>query len=213
MSSTAEQQASKRNTNPRSYFNPNREPCATEELIALFMLERAAEQGNKLLTPLEINKLVYIAHGWILGAFGRPLIYNKVNQIQAWNIGPVVVRLHYLISSWHTTSLHLYDFYSLLLRQKNTNNDELLPRLENIKPLGLLEFEEQNTEIVKGLDWVYEFYTQYNGGQLITLTTEGHSPWALNYRPGLFERFGLVNFEKHIPDLVIWDHYQKRMGR
>lgn len=213
MSTTADQQASKRNTNPRPRYTPNRAPCASEELIALFMLERAAEQENKLLTPLEINKLVYIAHGWILGAFGRPLIDNMVNQIQAWNIGPVVVHLHYLISSWHTTSLHLYDFYSLLLRQKNANNDQLLPRVEHIKPPGLLAFEKQNTEIVKGLDWVYEFYTQYNGGQLITLTTEGHSPWTLNYRPGLFERFGLVNFEKHIPDRVIWDHYQKRMGR
>lgn len=213
MASVVEQQVSSRNSQIPGSFIPGQQPCATEEIVALFMLERAAEHGNQLLTPLEINKLVYIAHGWILGALGRPLIDNKIDQIQAWMRGPVVVQLHYLLAPFRNSPLHLYDFYSSIVRQQNSNNEGLLPNPGQVKPSGLTDFEAQNAEVIKGLDWVYETYTQYSGGQLITLTTQENSPWALNFRPGLLQRWGLINFERHIPDHVIWDHYRRRIGR
>ncbi len=38
-------------------------------------------------TNFELLKLVYIAHGWMLGLTGKPLISDKVH---AWDLGPVV---------------------------------------------------------------------------------------------------------------------------
>ena len=211
MPSVVEQDVSSRDSEITRSFTSNKKPYTSDGIIALYMLERASEYG-KFLTPLEINKLVYISHGWILGAFGRPLIDNTVDQIQAWGEGPVVVPLYNLLTPLRRSPLHLYDFYSFLLKQPNSDYKSLLPNPGQVRASGIMDFEEQNAEVIKGLDWVYEIYTQYSGGQLITLTTQEHSPWALSFRPGLLQRWRLINFERHIPDHVIWNHYRRRIG-
>ena len=43
------------------------------------------------LTPLQIIKLVYFCHGWMLGLYGQPLIRQS---IRAWRYGPVVVDVY-----------------------------------------------------------------------------------------------------------------------
>jgi len=44
-----------------------------------------ARQANNPLTPMQVLKLAYIAHGWQLGLHGRPLINEPV---EAWKYGP-----------------------------------------------------------------------------------------------------------------------------
>jgi uncharacterized phage-associated protein len=48
--------------------------------VAKWFVDKAAKEG-KTLTPLQLMKLVYIAHGWMLGTYGRPLIKDR---IEAW---------------------------------------------------------------------------------------------------------------------------------
>lgn len=50
-----------------------------------------AEQSGKQLTQIEIQKLVYFAHGWNLCLFDSPLIGE---QFEAWKYGPVARGLH-----------------------------------------------------------------------------------------------------------------------
>jgi uncharacterized phage-associated protein len=50
-----------------------------------------AEESNRKLTQIDIQKLVYFAHGWHLGLSGKPLIQEP---IEAWKYGPVVKRLY-----------------------------------------------------------------------------------------------------------------------
>jgi len=42
-------------------------------------------------TNFELLKLVYIAHGWMLGLTGKPLIQDSVH---AWDLGPVVMSVY-----------------------------------------------------------------------------------------------------------------------
>ena len=48
-------------------------------------------------TPFQLQKLIYIAHGWMLGLTGRPLIDNP---ILAWEYGPVVLDIYYRYRSF-----------------------------------------------------------------------------------------------------------------
>lgn len=72
-----------------------------------------ARAGNRQLTPMQIIKLVYIAHGCMLGLLGRPLVRQP---IEAWQYGPVINDLYQALKSygsgyvdrelmWHTPNL------------------------------------------------------------------------------------------------------------
>ncbi|WP_261537001.1 Panacea domain-containing protein [Burkholderia multivorans] len=54
--------------------------------VARYILERRKEAGDAI-TPMQLIKLVYIAQGYMLGRYGRPLFDE---QVEAWQYGPVV---------------------------------------------------------------------------------------------------------------------------
>ena len=192
----------------------NQDPLTTDVQVALFMLERVAVSRGKLLTPLQVNKMVYIAHGWILGALGRPLIDNRLDQIQAWPTGPIVVHLHNLLRHFRDSPLSLYDLYALLARQPGSSAEGLVPLPGQMRTERLIELEQRHEEVVQGLKWVYSIYSQYSGGQLVTLTTQDDSPWADQYRRfGVFNRLGLAYAAGHITDRAIREHYWKRIRK
>ena len=58
--------------------------------IANELLDLSDQAGRKL-TQIEIQKLVYFAHGWNLALTGKPLIGEF---IEAWRYGPVVRTLY-----------------------------------------------------------------------------------------------------------------------
>ena len=62
-----------------SYLNWSQRENGVSEMayeakaIANYFLEKAKAEGNSL-TPMQVQKLVYFAHGWYLGLFGEPLL-------------------------------------------------------------------------------------------------------------------------------------------
>ncbi|WP_417242282.1 Panacea domain-containing protein [Celeribacter sp.] len=58
--------------------------------IANWYVRRAAEDGRTL-SIMQLLKLIYIAHGWHLEMFKRPLFSNR---IEAWKFGPVVPEVY-----------------------------------------------------------------------------------------------------------------------
>jgi uncharacterized phage-associated protein len=65
--------------------------------VAAYILREATSGGNATLTPMQILKLVYIAHGYMLGKHGTPLLIEKV---QAWQYGPVVVSVYQAVKGF-----------------------------------------------------------------------------------------------------------------
>jgi len=52
---------------------------------------KIAKRKNQMLTPMQLMKLVYIAHGWALAVLERDLFSNR---IEAWKYGPVIPDLY-----------------------------------------------------------------------------------------------------------------------
>jgi len=125
--------------------------------VANRFLDLAKEQGNPL-TPMQLLKLVYIAHGWMLGVHSKPLINERV---EAWQYGPVIPSLYG----------HLRDYRGAPVTRK----------LNSLFDKGNLAKEEK--DIIRD---VYKAYKKYSGIQLSRMTHADGTPWALTYKPGSF---------------------------
>lgn len=126
--------------------------------IANHLLARARWNNNDALTPMQVLKLVYIAHGWTLGLLGRPLIRDEV---QAWEYGPVIPRL-----------------YGAMRHFKSNPVTGPLPGAPFAEKIGAGE-----ANIV---DQVYDKYGGHSGPALSRLTHLPGSPWDTTYHPGSF---------------------------
>lgn len=124
--------------------------------IANRFLALAAQDG-KGLTPMQLLKLVYIAHGWKLALAGTPLIRDEV---QAWQYGPVIPRL-----------------YNTVRDYKDRPVVGPIPHDAD----DVLDSSEENL-----VQQIYNIYGNYSGPQLSRLTHAAGTPWELTYKPNSF---------------------------
>lgn len=64
---------------------------AKDVALRFAQLALEVEEESASLTPMHLQKLVYLAQGWFLGIQGEPLFRES---IQAWRHGPVVPELY-----------------------------------------------------------------------------------------------------------------------
>lgn len=171
-------------------------------LVIAFLLKKAAEAGGGL-TPLQINKLVYICHGWTLGKLGRPLIENRSGQIEAWKYGPVVRSVYDRLKRWGaeevTFDSFCEDFGSYGLGTEGAK--EFLSE-------KLSDLEDNDPDVCKLLHMVWYVYKDVTGGQLITITHKDETPWHTHVKRNIF---GQVLSGIHIPDSTIFNHYRFKL--
>lgn len=115
-----------------------------------------ADRANDTLSPMQLLKLVYIAHGWMLGLHGRPLIRDEVH---AWQYGPVIPRL-----------------YNVTRKFKSQPVQGPLPAAA----------EELTADESAVVDRVYALYGNLTGPALSRITHAVGTPWEVTYRPGEF---------------------------
>ena len=106
--------------------------------------------ANRRLTPLQIMKLIYFSHAWMLAIFERPLFKQN---FEAWKYGPVVPEVY--------QALKLYSRSPITSKISLDNSTEH-------------ELDVQETAI---LDKVFDEYSTYNGWILSGLTHIPEGPW------------------------------------
>lgn len=113
---------------------------------------RLAQEGGPPhgLTPLQLIKLVYIAHGWSLVYLRGPLLNEPA---QAWQYGPVIPSLYNAIRSYRA---------SPVCRQIDGDSDP--------QPLSA-----EARQMIKA---VYDAYGKYSGVQLSNMTHQPSTPWS-----------------------------------
>lgn len=105
-------------------------------------------------TPMQLLKLVYISHGWMLGLYGRPLINSSV---EAWQYGPVVPSV--------------YKAYRRF-------GGGTITEFPSTEPSGFSPSERSV------MQQVCEGYGKYTGIQLSALTHRPGTPWEVARRRG-----------------------------
>lgn len=119
--------------------------------VANRFLQLASERGETL-TPMQLLKLVYIAHGWMLGLYSRPLIRDDV---EAWQYGPVIPDLYNHVRQYRGQPITA------------TLNDRSGERLDDLED-----------DMVRQ---VYDIYGQQTGMALSRITHADGTPWAQTY--------------------------------
>jgi len=115
---------------------------------AQYILNRARMTGDPSLTPMQLLKLVYIAHGYMLGVYGRPLLNEAV---EAWQYGPVVPSLYHQIKTYRSSPV------------------AAVPGITE-----QVQFDQQEQQV---LDFVTQVYGRHNGIVLSAATHQPGTPW------------------------------------
>lgn len=126
--------------------------------IANHVLQVARELGLSL-TPMQLMKIVYFAHGWSLGLRNRPLFTQPV---QAWQYGPVIPDVYWAFSRFGRS-----------------------PVAEPAKnEFGLAyeaELDEVDERIIRA---VVAQYGKLHAFVLSDMTHQPGTPWQKSFKPG-----------------------------
>jgi uncharacterized phage-associated protein len=122
-------------------------------IVANEFLRHAWEHGRDL-TNMQLQKLVYIAHGYCLALTDDPLLEDSV---QAWRYGPVIPILY--------ESLRQYGAGTVTDMINVTPNVEISPTHRAL------------------IDVVADAYARFSGPQLSTMTHRAGTPWREVFDP------------------------------
>lgn len=92
--------------------------------VANKLIEIAQLKGvDASFTPMQLLKLVYLCHGWMLGLYGRPMLDESV---QAWRYGPVVRSLYDAVSHFKDkpVSYPLKNFFGKPIHDSFSDQEE-----------------------------------------------------------------------------------------
>ncbi len=157
--------------------------------IANYFIVKYGKYG---LSPLKLQKLVYIAHGWYLAlSDGEPLIDDE--YAEAWQYGPVFPSLYY----------EFKDFGPKRITRKA--EDVTFSDDEDVE-FFVPEIQGDDDRTRKLLDRVWDVYRKFTAGQLSSLTHADGTPWHQVRR----ESPGMRNV--HIPNELIRTHYEEKMA-
>lgn len=134
--------------------------------IANWFLDKGDEEIS-LITPLRLNKLVYVAHGWHLGITDYPLIKDEV---EAWDYGPVIPDIYHEFKQFRsnpiTSRAMVWDLPKPPFRIEAS--------IEN-------EGVEGKVDMKLFLDRIWNVYENYSAVELANLTHEEGTPWFQTY--------------------------------
>jgi uncharacterized phage-associated protein len=120
--------------------------------VARYILDRLRAKGDAV-TPMQLIKLVYVAQGYMLGRFGRPLFREAV---QAWEYGPVVPSVYHAVKQYRSSPVtHISEMFA-----SGFNFDA--------SELGVL-------------DYVADAYGPIDGLTLSNATHQPGTPWSTTW--------------------------------
>lgn len=116
-------------------------------IVAQYIIDKSKNYPRPAVTPMKLNKLVYIAQGYMLGHYGRPLLDEP---IMAWEHGPFIAGLYQRIRGYRSQPVE----------RLTQSNFEILTNLEK-----------------SVLNEVVNTYNDLTAMQLADATHKSDTPW------------------------------------
>jgi len=114
---------------------------------------KIAKGKGQMLTPMQLVKLTYIAHGWSLALRGKGLFRN---QIEAWQYGPVIPDLYHVTKCYGRNPIPFTD-------------------------IGDVDDVRLASEDAQFVEQVFQRYGHFDGIKLSYLTHKPNTPWTKVY--------------------------------
>ncbi len=125
--------------------------------VANAFLKLAKEEGKEL-TNMQLQKLVYIAHGYCLAMLGQPLFYNNVHAFE-W--GPVIPKLYKQLRKYGAGKV---------TEEVSTDEEPVLSPTPEMA-------------VIQG---VWKSYGDFSGAKLSAITHRDKTPWSLTWKDNQF---------------------------
>ena len=155
--------------------------------IANYFLSKHRNTG---ISPLKIQKLTYIAHGWHLAFIDKPLVCDE--YAEAWRYGPVFPSVYHEFK--HRRSLPIIDLGTDV---KLNDKDKFVREVPKIK--------KGDKETKALLDKVWEVYGTWSGSELSEVCHHPGTPWHKTWKENQGQR------NAHIPNEVIKEYYSEKI--
>lgn len=156
--------------------------------IANYFIDLANNSG-RIIRPLKLMKLVYIAHGYMLALLDRPTKGTKLEKVEAWKYGPVFPSVYYSFKGYGkrpiTKKTEDIDFSSI---SGSGEFSLVTPMLE----------KKEEKEIC---DFVWNTYGKYTDTSLVNILHAEGTPWKKTYKEN--------GQNAIIPDALTKQHYQE----
>ena len=143
-----------------------------------------ADYSDIELTPMQLQKLCYLAHGFSLALLGKPLVKDPV---EAWDWGPVFPQLYDAVKRYGSGPV---------VGPIRENNWASYDHVRGEHVTANLSPDERGL-----MAKVLKTYGKFQGFQLSALTHEAGSPWEQVYVPG--------KRSIRIPDSLIKQYFDK----
>ena len=133
--------------------------------VANEFLHLAKDERRKV-TPMQLLKLVYFAHGWYLALYGERLIDE---QVEAWKYGPVVPSIYHEFKRFGNEPITEFATETKVTKRDGKG---LILTLEEVR---IPDTDQRAKMLIKR---VWDVYKGFSAIQLSRMTHEPGSPWA-----------------------------------
>lgn len=160
------------------------------KMIANYFIKKAIEEKDSSLTLMKLLKEIYIAHGWRLAIYDKPLISEP---IEAWKYGPVISDIYNCLKH-----------YGLRPIDKTIESLDFDEHGKIIKNKFESDFDQETKEL---LDKIWSVHKAVTGIQLSNWSHDPRGPWYETCQQGKFQFFNLT-----IPNDLIKGYF-KGLGK
>jgi len=152
--------------------------------VANAFLDIAESEGEKI-SPMKIQKLVYIAHGWALGLLSEPFISE---EIEAWKYGPVIQDLYH--------EFKRYGSGDICHKATDISLDNRSLKIVKQEPC----LSPEDSDALELVNRVWQEYGRFTGPELSNITHMKDTPWDITYNG---------EHQRVIANSVIEKHYKE----